>query len=296
VMLDFVKGEFDVLVCTTIIESGIDIPRVNTIIIDDAPYYGLTQLHQLRGRVGRSDNRAYAYFLYREGKPLTPEAQERLETISSHTELGAGLRIAMKDLELRGAGNLLGAEQSGHIADVGFDLYVQMLAAAVEEKRTGVPVQEERPVLLDLPITALLPDAYIEDPATRVKEYRRIAAVRTQPELDDLLKELADRFGALPDEVRALGYLASVKMQAVELGLEAVTYRDNTLNMRPVPTASLDQFALRRTFKDLKMTWEDALDRLFAALRDAKKRLETMMNTAPPSGRAQEREQRRVRA
>ncbi|MFN8515988.1 MAG: transcription-repair coupling factor [Chloroflexia bacterium] len=311
VMLDFVKGEYDVLVCTTIIESGIDIPRVNTIIIDDAPYYGLTQLHQLRGRVGRSDNRAYAYFLYREGKPLTPEAQERLETISSHTELGAGLRIAMKDLELRGAGNLLGAEQSGHIADVGFDLYVQMLAAAVEEKRTGIPVQEERPVLLDLPITALLPDAYIEDPATRVKEYRRIAAVRSQPELDDLLKELADRFGALPDEVRALGYLASVKMQAVELGLEAVTYRDNLLNLRPVPTASLDQFALRRTFKDdlfigptslrlnttgMKMSWEDALDRLFAAIRDAKKRLESIMSTTPQPSRTQGREQRRVRA
>jgi transcription-repair coupling factor (superfamily II helicase) len=137
VMLSFVNGEFDVLVCTTIIESGIDIPAANTIIIDDAPYYGLTQLHQLRGRVGRSGNRAYAYLLYREGKPLTSDAQERLETIGSHTDLGSGLKIAMKDLELRGAGNLLGAEQSGHIAAVGFDLYVQMLHAAVEEKRTG---------------------------------------------------------------------------------------------------------------------------------------------------------------
>jgi transcription-repair coupling factor (superfamily II helicase) len=186
-----------------------------------------------------------------------------------------------------------------------------MLAAAVEEKRTGIPVQEERPVVLDLPITALLPDAYIEDPATRVKEYRRIAAIRSQPELDDLLKELADRFGALPDEVRALGYLASVKMQAVELGLEAVTYRDNILNLRPVPTASLDQFALRRTFKDhlfigptslrltttdLKLTWEDALDRLFAALRDAKKRLEAMVLATPPPAQASSRERNRVRA
>ena len=311
VMLDFVRGEFDVLVCTTIIESGIDIPSVNTIIIDDSPYYGLTQLHQLRGRVGRSGNRAYAYFLYREGKPLTPEAQERLETISSHTELGAGLKIAMKDLELRGGGNLLGAEQSGHIADVGFDLYVQLLAAAVDEKRTGIAVQEERPVLLDLPITALLPDTYIADPATRVKEYRRIAAVRAQPELDELLKELADRFGSLPDEVRALGYLASVKAQAIELGLEAVTYRDNTLNLRPVPTASLDQFALRRTFKDylfigptslrlttngLKMPWEDAIDHLFASLREAKRRLEAVVSTPVPTAQTRDRERGRVRA
>ncbi len=311
VMLDFVRGEFDVLVCTTIIESGIDIPSVNTIIIDDSPYYGLTQLHQLRGRVGRSGNRAYAYFLYREGKPLTLEAQERLETISSHTELGAGLKIAMKDLELRGGGNLLGAEQSGHIADVGFDLYVQMLAAAVDEKRTGIAVQEERPVLLDLPITALLPDTYIEDPATRVKEYRRIAAVRAQSELDELLKELADRFGPLPDEVRALGYLASVKVQAIELGLEAVTYRDHTLNLRPVPTASLDQFALRRTFKDylfigptslrlttngLKMSWEDAIERLFTSLREAKQRLEAVVTTSVVASPARQRMPGRVRA
>ncbi|HEU5327823.1 MAG TPA: transcription-repair coupling factor [Thermomicrobiales bacterium] len=306
VMLAFVRGEFDVLVCTTIIESGIDIPTVNTIIIDDAPLYGLTQLHQLRGRVGRSGSRAYAYLLYREGKPMTPDAQERLETIGSTTELGAGLRIAMKDLELRGAGNLLGAEQSGHIAAVGFDLYVQMLAAAVEERRTGVAVEEERPVLLDLPLTALLPADYITDPATRVREYRRIAAVRAQPELDELLRELADRFGPLPDEVRALGYLAAIKIQAVALGLEAVTYRDNSLTLRPVPTGRLDQFALRRAFKDalfigptslrlntsdLTISWEEALDRLFAFLREAKTRLEAVTRAAlaPTGGRERRR-------
>ncbi|MGN6699723.1 MAG: TRCF domain-containing protein, partial [Thermomicrobiales bacterium] len=250
--------------------------------------------------------RAYAYLLYREGKPMTPDAQERLETIGSTTELGAGLRIAMKDLELRGAGNLLGAEQSGHIAAVGFDLYVQMLAAAVEERRTGVAVEEERPVLLDLPLTALLPADYITDPATRVREYRRIAAVRAQPELDELLRELADRFGPLPDEVRALGYLAAIKIQAVALGLEAVTYRDNSLTLRPVPTGRLDQFALRRAFKDalfigptslrlntsdLTISWEEALDRLFAFLREAKTRLEAVTRAAlaPTGGRERRR-------
>ncbi len=288
VMLDFIKREYDVLVCTTIVESGLDIPAVNTIVINDAPHYGLTQLHQLRGRVGRSSSRAYAYLLYRQDQPLTGEAQERLETIQSATELGAGFKIAMKDLELRGAGNLLGAEQSGHIAEVGFELYVQLLNAAVEERRTGVAVEEERPVLLDLPITALLPHDYIADPATRVREYRRIAAVRAQPELDDLLKELTDRFGPLPDEVRALGYLASIKLQAVALGLEAVTMRDHNLTLRPVPTAGLDQLALRRLFKDalfigpsslrlttrgLKMGWEEALDHLLKLIQEHKARL-----------------------
>ena len=300
VMLAFVRGEFDVLVCTTIIESGIDIPAANTIIIDDAPYYGLTQLHQLRGRVGRSGNRAYAYLLYREGKPLTSDAQERLETIGSHTDLGSGLRIAMKDLELRGAGNLLGAEQSGHIAAVGFDLYVQMLHAAVEEKRTGVTIDEERPVLLDLPITALLPADYIADPATRVREYRRIAAVRAPHELDELLKELADRFGPLPDEVRALGYLTSVKITALGLGLEAITFRDGSLTLRPFPTARLDQLALRRHFRDylfigptslrlttngLKIVWDDALETIFTLMREAKARLEeSTRHVVPPGG------------
>jgi transcription-repair coupling factor (superfamily II helicase) len=300
VMLSFVNGEFDVLVCTTIIESGIDIPAANTIIIDEAPYYGLTQLHQLRGRVGRSGNRAYAYLLYRDGKPLSTEAQERLETIGSHTDLGSGLKIAMKDLELRGAGNLLGAEQSGHIAAVGFDLYVQMLHAAVEEKRTGIAVEEERPVLLDLPITALLPAEYITDPATRVREYRRIAAVRTVPELDDLLRELADRFGPLPDEVRSLGYLTTVKIAAVALGLEAVTFRDGSLTLRPFPTGRLDQLALRRLFRDylfigptslrlttngLKLTWEEALEKLFTLMREAKERIEA--TTKPAMQRAE---------
>jgi len=308
VMLAFVKGEFDVLVCTTIIESGIDIPAANTIIIDDAPYYGLTQLHQLRGRVGRSGNRAYAYLLYREGKPLSSDAQERLETIGSHTDLGSGLKIAMKDLELRGAGNLLGAEQSGHIAAVGFDLYVQMLHAAVEEKRTGVAVEEERPVLLDLPISALLPADYITDPATRVREYRRIAAVRVASELDDLLRELADRFGPLPDEVRALGYLTTVKIQALALGVEAVTFRDGSLTLRPFPTGRLDQTALRRLFRDylfigptslrlttngLKITWEDALEKIFALMREAKARIESAANiNAAPVERTPEQQER----
>lgn len=285
IMIAFVSGEFDLLVSTTIIESGLDIPAVNTIVIDDAPHFGLTQLHQLRGRVGRSDSRAYCYLLYHPGRPMTADAQERLETIQSATELGAGFRIAMKDLELRGAGNLLGAEQSGHIAAVGFDLYVQLLGAAVEEKRAGVVARAERPVRLDLPVSALIPATYITDVATRLREYRRIAAIRERESIDALGQELADRFGPLPDEARALLYLASVKLRALALGIEVIAIRDQALTLRPMVTRAVEQVSLRRAYGDalaigptslrlstraLRGGWQPALERILGVLEAAK--------------------------
>ncbi|HKG25862.1 MAG TPA: transcription-repair coupling factor, partial [Thermomicrobiales bacterium] len=179
VILGFIRHEFDVLVCTTIIESGVDIPNVNTIVIDNADTLGLTQLYQLRGRVGRSTNRAYAYLLHKPGKVLTAEAQARLEAIQEATELGAGLRVAMRDMEIRGAGNILGAEQSGHIASIGYDLYIRLLSQAVEEVRQGRPMSEPGAINLDLPLTALIPADYVADVELRLNTYRRIAAVET---------------------------------------------------------------------------------------------------------------------
>ena len=183
VILGFVRKEFDVLISTTIIESGIDIPNVNTIIIDNADTFGLTQLYQLRGRVGRSTNRAYAYLLFKPDKALSAEAQARLEAIQEATELGAGLRVAMRDMEIRGAGNILGAEQSGHIAAIGYDLYIRLLARR-SRRSARASHGGRRPVIIDLPLTALIPADYIVDTELRLAIYRRVAAVEDERQLD----------------------------------------------------------------------------------------------------------------
>src|SRR5436305_3036762 len=174
-VLDFWEGEYDVLVCTTIIESGIDMPTVNTLVVDRADLMGLGQLHQLRGRVGRAGQRAYAYLFFPPERELTEQAYERLKPIGEHTELGSGFKIAMRDLEIRGAGNLLGANQSGHIAAVGYDLYVQMVSEAVAELK-GEPVREPAEIKLDLPINANLPAAYVSREDVRREAYRRLAS------------------------------------------------------------------------------------------------------------------------
>ena len=179
VMLDFDAGRFDVLVCTTIIESGLDIPNANTIIINRADTFGLAQLYQLRGRVGRSDRRAYAYLLHRRGHPLSPVARKRLHAIFSASDLGAGYQIALSDLEIRGAGNILGAEQHGFMAAVGFELYTRMLAEAVDVRRGRVVGVEPAPVRMDLPGSAYLPDAYVGDSGAKLEMYRRFAAIRS---------------------------------------------------------------------------------------------------------------------
>src|SRR3954454_24685642 len=197
VVIDFWEGEFDVLVCTTIIESAIDMPTVNTLFVDRADRLGLGQLHQLRGRVGRAGMRAYAYLFYPPEASLSEEAYERLKTIGETTELGSGFKIAMRDLEIRGAGNLLGTGQSGHIAAVGYDLYCQMVNEVVAELK-GEPVQEPAEIKLDVPLDAHLPKDYVPREDLRLEAYRRLAAVTTESEVDDIRNEWQDRYGPVP--------------------------------------------------------------------------------------------------
>ncbi|WP_124726314.1 transcription-repair coupling factor [Staphylospora marina] len=222
VMLDFLDGEYDVLVSTTIIETGVDIPNVNTLIIYDADKMGLSQLYQLRGRVGRSNRIAYSYFTYQRDKVLSEAAEKRLQAIKEFTELGSGFKIAMRDLSIRGAGNILGAEQHGHIASVGFELYSQMLKEAVAELQ-GKPVSEEpRDPVIELSVDAYLPSEYIRDEKQKIELYKKIRAVRSVQEAIDLEEEIEDRFGDLPDPVRMLLKLARIKAYAIRYGFEAV--------------------------------------------------------------------------
>jgi transcription-repair coupling factor (superfamily II helicase) len=221
VVLDFSEGAYDVMVCTTIIESGIDMPTVNTLVVDRADRLGLGQLHQLRGRVGRAGQRAYAYLLYPPDQALSEEAYERLRTIGEHTELGAGFRIAMRDLEIRGAGNLLGGDQSGHIAAVGYDLYVQMVSEAVAELK-GEPLKEPAEIKLDLPVTANLPADYVSREDLRLEAYRRLATVTTHAGVDDIESEWLDRYGPVPAPAQALLRIGHLRAECARLGIREV--------------------------------------------------------------------------
>jgi transcription-repair coupling factor (superfamily II helicase) len=221
VVFDFWEGEYDVLVCTTIIESGIDMPTVNTLVVDRADRLGLGQLHQLRGRVGRAGQRAYAYLLFPPDQALSEEAYERLRTIGEHTELGSGFKIAMRDLEIRGAGNLLGGDQSGHIAAVGYDLYVQMVSEAVAELK-GEELRPPAEIKLDLPMTANLPADYVAREDLRLEAYRRLATVTTHDEVDDIENEWLDRYGPLPEPARALLRIGHLRAECARLGIHEV--------------------------------------------------------------------------
>jgi transcription-repair coupling factor (superfamily II helicase) len=222
VVLDFWERRFDVLVCTTIIESGIDMPTVNTLVVDRADRLGLGQLHQLRGRVGRSGQRAYAYLFHPPDRTLSETAYERLRTIGEHTELGSGFKIAMRDLEIRGAGNLLGEDQSGHVAAVGYDLYVQMVAEAVAEAR-GEPVRPPAEVSIDLPTVAFLPPDYVAREDLRLEAYRRLAAVEDPEAVEEIRAEWLDRFGPLPPPAEGLLQVARLRAECVRLGIREVT-------------------------------------------------------------------------
>ncbi|MHB8991390.1 MAG: transcription-repair coupling factor, partial [Chloroflexota bacterium] len=222
VMMEFADGRHDVLVCTTIIESGLDIPNVNTIIVNQADRFGLAQLYQLRGRVGRGANRAYGYFLYSRNRQLTEVAEKRLKTIFENTELGSGFRIAMKDLEIRGAGNLLGVEQHGQVNQVGFDLYTRLLAEAVAELQGKQTTPVEPEVTVDLPLPAHLPEGYVADEAARLSLYQRLAVVAKEEDLGGLLEEIQDRFGPLPLEAQNLFYLINVKLLAARIGVKSI--------------------------------------------------------------------------
>ncbi len=222
IVFEFWEGRYDVLVCTTIIESGIDMPTVNTLVVDRADRLGLGQLHQLRGRVGRAGQRAYAYLLFPPDQVLSEEAYERLRTIGEHTELGSGFKISMRDLEIRGAGNLLGGDQSGHIAAVGYDLYVQMVSEAVAELK-GEEVREPAEIRLDLPVTANLPADYVAREDLRLEAYRRLATVTTHAEVDDIAAEWLDRYGPLPAPADALLRIGHLRAECARLGLREVT-------------------------------------------------------------------------
>ncbi len=221
VVLDFWDGRYDVLVCTTIIESGIDMPTVNTLVVDRADHLGLGQLHQLRGRVGRAGQRAYAYLFFPPDRTLSEEAYERLRTIGDHTELGSGFKIAMRDLEIRGAGNLLGSDQSGHIAAVGYDLYVQMVSEAVAELKGQVP-REPAEIRLDLPVDAHLPADYVNREDLRLEAYRRLAAVTTDAEVADIANEWVDRYGPPPPPALTLLAVGRLRAACARTGVREV--------------------------------------------------------------------------
>ena len=228
VMQAMVDGEADVLVCTTIIETGIDIPNVNTLIIEDADRLGLAQLHQIRGRIGRSTRRAYAYLTYRQGKILQETAAKRLAAIREYVEFGSGFKIAMRDLEIRGAGNLLGPEQSGYLMTVGYDLYLKLLEEAVLEER-GEEKKIEAECSADLTLNANIPERYISSPEQRMDLYRRIAAIRTNDDASDLMDELIDRYGEPPRPVLALLDVALLRAAAAKAGVSDITQKQDTL-------------------------------------------------------------------
>ncbi|UNZ18951.1 transcription-repair coupling factor [Streptomyces sp. 891-h] len=255
VVVDFWEKKFDVLVSTTIVENGIDISNANTLIVERGDTFGLSQLHQLRGRVGRGRDRGYAYFLYPPEKPLTETAHERLATIAQHTEMGAGMYVAMKDLEIRGAGNLLGGEQSGHIAGVGFDLYVRMVGEAVADYRAALEAGEAGPVeeaplevKIELPVDAHVPHDYAPGERLRLQAYRSIAAANTEEDIAAVREELTDRYGPLPEPVENLLLVAGLRMLARSAGVTDITLQGNNVRFSPVELRESQELRLKRLY------------------------------------------------
>ncbi len=247
IMVDFWERKYDVLVATTIVESGLDIPNANTLVIDRADVYGLSQLHQLRGRVGRGSERAYAYFLYPPERALTETAHERLATVAQHTEVGAGMYVALKDLEIRGAGNLLGGEQSGHIAGVGFDLYVRMIGEAVNELKGDGPAEKPE-VRVELPINAHIPHEYVPGERLRLEAYTRIAAIDSEADVSAARDELTDRFGEPPEPVLNLLEVARLRTAARRAGLTDITAAGSHIRFAPVELPDSRQVRVQRLY------------------------------------------------
>ncbi|MFC7372312.1 transcription-repair coupling factor [Fictibacillus iocasae] len=241
-MLEFLEGDLDVLVSTTIIETGVDIPNVNTLIVYDADKMGLSQLYQLRGRVGRSNRVAYAYFTYQRDKVLTEVAEKRLQAIKEFTELGSGFKIAMRDLSIRGAGNLLGAQQHGFIDSVGFDLYSQMLEEAIEERKGNKPAEEKALFEMNIEIDAYLPTQYIEDEKQKIDIYKQVRAVKTLKDVEDVHDELVDRFGDYPTEVQCLLLAAAIRLRARKEGFASIEQKGDvvTMKLKPEVASTID--------------------------------------------------------
>ena len=296
VMADFLQGKSDILLCSSIIQSGLDMPNVNTLIVNQADKLGLTQLYQLRGRVGRGANLAYAYFLYDKGKSLTPLAEKRLRIIFEATELGAGFSIAMRDLEIRGAGNLLGVNQTGHISAVGFNLYCQLLAQAIEEQKAklaGRPVSEVKSSQLpaptiDLPLPAFIPEDYVADLDTRLSLYQKLVNLAEVERVEALEREFSDRFGALPPEVKNLLYAVRLKALAAQAGIESIATDNGEIVLRlfagmqfdrpklepyfrglryPAGSLHLDTLRLRLNPKRLGKDWQKVLEEILLKLK-----------------------------
>ncbi len=286
-MIRFWDREADILVCTVIIESGLDVPNANTLVVDSGHLLGLAQMYQLRGRVGRSTERAFAYFFFPPTRELTEEAHERLATISKHQALGSGFQIALRDLEIRGAGNLLGAEQHGHIAAVGFDTYCRILQQSVAEMK-GEPIREEKELRIELPVKAFVPPGWVAQEALRLDLYRRISTAGDQEQLQQVRDETVDRYGALPPEVETLFGVAALRVTAAALGVEEITTFREQVRLRPVPLsdallADLAERVPKATYHDAKQTLNLVPERVFgldlvrwieARLRDATGRTE----------------------
>ena len=239
IMYDFINGDIDVLVSTTIIETGLDIPNANTMIIHDADRFGLSQLYQLRGRVGRSNRMAYAFLLYRRDKLLKEVAEKRLAAIREFTDLGSGIKIAMRDLEIRGAGNLLGEAQSGHMEAVGYDMYCKMLNEAVLELK-GQGEEENFTTTIDLNIDAYIPESYIKNEYQKLDIYKRIAAIENEEEMDDMTEELIDRFGDIPKKVQQLLHVAALKGLAHAAYVTAVEQKGEDIRFVMYEKAKID--------------------------------------------------------
>jgi transcription-repair coupling factor (superfamily II helicase) len=281
-MLDFHRQRFNVLVCTTIIESGIDIPSANTIIIHRADRFGLAQLHQLRGRVGRSHHRAYAYLVVPNKKTLTPDAEKRLEALASLEELGAGFTLATHDLEIRGAGELLGEDQSGQMAEIGFSLYTELLARAVASIKSG-KLPDFDPATrhgadVELHIPALIPEDYLPDVHARLTLYKRVAGARDDDALKELQVEMVDRFGVLPDPAKQLFAVAELKLAATPLGIRKLELGPTGGRVTFLPQPTLDPMSVIRLIqsqsKVYSMDGPDKL-RIRMELPDAASRLRT---------------------
>ncbi len=245
VMLDFLRGGADVLVCTTIVEAGLDISTANTLIVERADTLGLAQLYQIRGRVGRSRERAYAYLFYPSAAALTEDAAARLSTLSDYTELGSGFKIAMRDLEIRGAGNLLGDEQSGHVAAVGFELYVSMLDEAVAALSGSSADEAPEPVRIDIPVDAYVPGDYVPYEAAKIEIHRRVAGAREIAQLIMLREELEDRFGPIPEALENLIKLQDARIKLGRAGARDVGFRGGRLAVSPIELDSAGAKALR---------------------------------------------------
>jgi transcription-repair coupling factor (superfamily II helicase) len=282
VMVDFVSGKVDVLISTSIIESGLDIPNVNTLIINRADWFGLAQLYQLRGRVGRSAARAYAYFLYEKESRLTDEARQRLETIREASELGAGFSIAMRDLEIRGAGDLLGTRQHGHIAAVGFDLYTRLLARAVEEvraKRLGTPPPPLpiSGVVIDLPLAAFLPADYVADETLRLQLYRRVASLASLEQITEIERELTDRFGALPTPAADLMFQLRLKVLAQQAKIETIGLDSGQIALRGSWLETANHIELRQRLGTLAAVSRRQINIPYLGRRDWRHALVTVL-------------------